>query len=156
MRWALSICAPAKRTAAVLSVSLTALVAAMLVLTGHDTLAEARSTGPIVSRIVAADGPLRADVPFYTFRMYDQTLPYYLGRTVTQVEHYDELAMGIASEPDKAIATEAEWRAPLERSRSRRTRSCSRTSTSGFETTASRCASSAATRVASSSAGSDA
>jgi hypothetical protein len=78
-------------------------------LTGHDTLAEARSTGPIISRIVAANGPLRADVPFYTFRMYDQTLPYYLGRTVTQVEHYDELAMGIASEPDKAIATEAEW-----------------------------------------------
>ena len=99
----------AKRTAAVLSVSLTALLAAMLVLTGHDTLAEARSAGPIVSRIVAANGPLRADVPFYTFRMYDQTLPYYLGRTVTQVEHYDELAMGIASEPDKAIATEAEW-----------------------------------------------
>jgi len=30
--------------------------------------------------------------------MYDQTLPYYLGRTVTQVEHDDELAMGIASE----------------------------------------------------------
>ena len=99
----------ARRTAAVLSVSLTALLAAMLVLTGHDTLAEARSTGPIVSRIVADYGPLRADVPFYTFRMYDQTLPYYLGRTVTQVEHYDELAMGIASEPDKAIATEAEW-----------------------------------------------
>ena len=98
-----------KRTAAILSVSLTALVAAMLVLTGHDTLAEARSTAPIVSRIVAANGPLRADVPFYTVRMYDQTLPYYLGRTVTQVEHYDELAMGIASEPDKAIATEAEW-----------------------------------------------
>jgi Aminoarabinose transferase C-terminal domain len=98
-----------KRTAAILSVSLTALVAAMLVLTGHDTLAEARSTGPIVSRIVAANGPLRVDVPFYTVRMYDQTLPYYLGRTVTQVEHYDELAMGIASEPDKAIATEAEW-----------------------------------------------
>ncbi len=99
----------AKRTAAVLSVSLTALLAAMLVLTGHDTLAEARSTGPIVSRIVTDYGPLRADVPFYTFRMYDQTLPYYLGRTVTQVEHFDELAMGIASEPDKAIATEAEW-----------------------------------------------
>jgi Aminoarabinose transferase C-terminal domain len=42
-------------------------------------------------------------------RMYDQTLPYYLGRTVTQVEHPDELAMGIASEPDKAIDTVADW-----------------------------------------------
>ena len=53
---------------------------------------------------------MRADVPFYTVRMYDQTLPYYLGRTVTQVEHPDELAMGIASEPDKAIDTVAHWR----------------------------------------------
>jgi len=42
--------------------------------------------------------------------MYDQTLPYYLGRSVIQVEHPDELAMGIASEPDKAIATVALWR----------------------------------------------
>jgi 4-amino-4-deoxy-L-arabinose transferase-like glycosyltransferase len=99
-----------RRTAAILSVSLTALLAAILVLTGHDTLAEARSSGPIVSRIVAANGPFRPDVPFYTVRMYDQTLPYYLGRTVTQVEHKDELAMGIASEPDKAVATESEWR----------------------------------------------
>jgi Aminoarabinose transferase C-terminal domain len=98
-----------RRTAAVLSFSLAALVAVMLMLTGYDTLGEARSAKSIVSRMVAANGPLRADIPFYTIRMYDQTLPYYLGRTVTQVEHDDELAMGIASEPDKAIATEAEW-----------------------------------------------
>jgi hypothetical protein len=29
---------------------------------------------------------------------------------VTQVEHPDELAMGIASEPEKAIATVGQWR----------------------------------------------
>jgi len=49
-------------------------------------------------------------VPFYTIRMYDQTLPYYLGRTVVQVDHPDELAMGLKSEPEKAIATVGEWR----------------------------------------------
>ena len=98
-----------KRTAAILSVALTALLAAMLVLTGHDTLAESYSTAPVISRIVAERGPLREDVPFYSVGMYDQTLPFYLGRTVKQVAHPDELAMGIASEPDKAIATEAEW-----------------------------------------------
>ncbi|MDQ6922768.1 MAG: glycosyltransferase family 39 protein [Pseudomonadota bacterium] len=98
-----------KRTAAVLGVSLSSLLAAMLILTGHDTLAEARSAAPIVARIEASTGRLSADVPFYSVRMYDQTLPYYLGRTVIQVEHDDELAMGIASEPAKAIATEAEW-----------------------------------------------
>jgi len=98
-----------RRTAAVLTFSLSALAAVMLMLTGYDTLGETRSAKTIVSRVVAANGPLRADVPFYTVRMYDQTLPYYLGRTVTQVEHDDELAMGIASEPDRAIATESEW-----------------------------------------------
>ena len=66
---------------------------------------------PILSRIVAEHGSLRRDVPFYTVHMYDQTLPYYLGRTVTPVDHADELAMGLASEPEKAIATLDEWRA---------------------------------------------
>jgi hypothetical protein len=97
------------RTAGVLILSVSALVAVMLILTGYDALGEARSAKSIVSRIVAASEPLRTDIPFYSVRMYDQTLPYYLGRTVTQVEHDDELAMGIASEPGKAIATEAEW-----------------------------------------------
>jgi hypothetical protein len=130
-----------RRTAAILSVSLTALVA-------RDAGADgARHAGR-----GAVDRPDRLPHrrcqraaarrrPFYTIRMYDQTLPYYIGRTVTQVEHYDELAMGIASEPDKAIATEAEWRRRW-KPPSRRTRSCSRMNTSGFTTKASPCESS--------------
>jgi 4-amino-4-deoxy-L-arabinose transferase-like glycosyltransferase len=98
-----------RRTAAVLILSLSALTAVLLMLAGYDTLGSARSAKAIVSRIVADNGPLRGDVPFYSVKMYDQTMPYYLGRTVTQVEHDDELAMGIASEPGKAIPTEAEW-----------------------------------------------
>jgi 4-amino-4-deoxy-L-arabinose transferase-like glycosyltransferase len=98
-----------KRTAAVLSLSLSSLTGVTLLVAGYDTIAEVRSTDVIVLRAAAAGGPLRADVPFYSVRMYDQTLPYYLGHTVTQVEHDDELAMGIASEPSRAIATEAEW-----------------------------------------------
>ncbi len=98
-----------RRSAAVLVLSLSTLLSVLLALAGYDVLGSARSAKGIVSRIVADNGPLRADVPFYSVRMYDQTLPYYLGRTVTQVEHDDELAMGIASEPYKAIATEAEW-----------------------------------------------
>ena len=89
---------------------MTSLVGAQLVLTGHDELAESHSTAPILSRIVAAHGPLRTDVPFYAIRMYDQTLPYYLGRTVIPVDHPDELAMGLKSEPEKSIATVDEWR----------------------------------------------
>jgi 4-amino-4-deoxy-L-arabinose transferase-like glycosyltransferase len=99
-----------RRTAAVLVVALTALAGAQLVLTGHDALAESHSAAPILARITAAHGALRADVPFYSVRTYDQTLPYYLGRTVIPVDHPDELAMGLRSEPEKAIATVSEWR----------------------------------------------
>ncbi len=98
------------RRRGLLTIAFSTLVAAQLILTGYDTLAEFRSSAPLLARVTAKEGPLRADVPFYTIRMYDQTLPYYLGRTVTQVEHPDELAMGIASEPDKAIDTVAHWR----------------------------------------------
>ena len=100
----------AQRTAAVLVVALTALAGAQLVLTGHDELAESHSTAPILARIAAAHGSLRVDVPFYSVRTYDQTLPYYLGRTVILVDHPDELAMGLKSEPEKAIASVGEWR----------------------------------------------
>lgn len=99
-----------RRTAAVLLLAFATLISVQLALTGHDELAELRSAEPLLTRISAQYGPLRRDVPFYTIRMYDQTLPYYLGRTVIQVDHPDELAMGLASEPDKGIATIGEWR----------------------------------------------
>jgi 4-amino-4-deoxy-L-arabinose transferase-like glycosyltransferase len=99
-----------KRTAAILSVALTSLAASMLVLSGHDELADTRSAAPLLAKVTGADSPLRTDVPFYSVKMYDQTLPYYLGHTVIQVQHEDELAMGIASEPAKAIATLSEWK----------------------------------------------
>jgi 4-amino-4-deoxy-L-arabinose transferase-like glycosyltransferase len=98
-----------RKTAAVLSVALTSLAAAQVILTGYDVLAESRSAEPILTKIAAARRPLRTDVPFYTVRMYDQTLPYYLGRTVIPVDYRDELAFGIDREPDKALATIAEW-----------------------------------------------
>ncbi|HEX7272816.1 MAG TPA: glycosyltransferase family 39 protein [Casimicrobiaceae bacterium] len=98
-----------ERTRAILAAAFSTLAWVQIVSSGYDALAESRSTQPVLARTVAAHGPLRADVPFYSVRMYDQTLPYYLGRTVVPVDHADELAMGIASEPEKAIATVGEW-----------------------------------------------
>lgn len=97
------------KTAALLAIALTSLAAAQIVLSGYDELAESRSTEPILARVLAAHGPFRTDVPFYSVRMYDQTLPYYLGRTVVLVDYRDELAFGIDQEPDKALATLGEW-----------------------------------------------
>jgi 4-amino-4-deoxy-L-arabinose transferase-like glycosyltransferase len=98
-----------ERTRSILALALSSLVWTQLLVTGFDALAESRSTAPILSR-ATANGALAPGVPFYSVKMYDQTLPYYLGRTVTLVAHADELAMGIAREPDKAIATIGEWK----------------------------------------------
>ena len=56
--------------------------------------------------------------PFYSVGMLDQSVPFYLGRTLTQVAHKGELADGIAAEPEKFIAEmsdfESRWRAHAE------------------------------------------
>jgi 4-amino-4-deoxy-L-arabinose transferase-like glycosyltransferase len=98
-----------ERTRPILTLALASLVWTQLMVTGFDALAESRSTEAILSRALAR-GALAPDVPFYSVQMYDQTLPYYLGRTVILVAHADELAMGIALEPDKAIATIGDWK----------------------------------------------
>jgi hypothetical protein len=105
-----------RKTAAVLSVALTSLTATQSFLTGYDVLGAARSSEPILAKVAATRGALRTDVPFYSVRMYDQTLPYYLGRTVIPVDYRDELAFGIDSEPDKALATIAEWQSRWQKS----------------------------------------
>jgi 4-amino-4-deoxy-L-arabinose transferase-like glycosyltransferase len=53
---------------------------------------------------------LTPDVPFYSVQWYEQTLPFYLKRTVTLVQYQDEMAFGIEQEPDKWIPTTEEFK----------------------------------------------
>jgi len=53
--------------------------------------------------------PSKPDVPFYSVDMFDQTVPFYLGRTVTLVHDQNELTWGIEKEPAKYIATVEEF-----------------------------------------------
>jgi 4-amino-4-deoxy-L-arabinose transferase-like glycosyltransferase len=52
----------------------------------------------------------------YSVMHYEQTVPFYIGRTVTLVEYLDEFEPGLASEPAKSIARlrdfPAEWLRP--------------------------------------------
>jgi 4-amino-4-deoxy-L-arabinose transferase-like glycosyltransferase len=54
----------------------------------------------------------------YSVKHYDQTVPFYIGRTVTLVEYVDEFAPGLEAEPAKAVAWladfPAEWLRPGE------------------------------------------
>ncbi len=69
---------------------------------GMDAVSPATGTWHIIKLIQAE---LTPDTPFFSVGMYDQTLPFYLKRTVQMVEHTDELKYGIAWEPNKFMPT---------------------------------------------------
>jgi hypothetical protein len=58
---------------------------------------------------------LKPDTRFYSVKHYEQTLPFYLGRTVTLVDYVDEFELGIRQEPQKVIARLADFRADWQR-----------------------------------------
>jgi 4-amino-4-deoxy-L-arabinose transferase-like glycosyltransferase len=84
--------------AAVLLLALTALGAGQSLLSGHDLLARTTSTYYLAQQVKHY---LKPGAPFYSIGMYEQTLPFYLDRTVTLVAYQDEMAFGIEQEPDK-------------------------------------------------------
>ncbi|HEX8963444.1 MAG TPA: glycosyltransferase family 39 protein [Rhodocyclaceae bacterium] len=88
------------------------LLFAQLALNGHDSLSPSNSAYHIARQIAPQ---LSADAPFFSVNTYDQTLPFYLNRTMTMVIYKDELGFGIAQEPDKFIPDmagfEKAWRA---------------------------------------------
>ena len=102
----------ARPRAALLCLATGGLLFSQLLLLGHNSLAPANSAYAIVRKI---RGQVPPDAPFYSVETYDQTLPYYLARTVTLVGYQGELAFGIAQEPQKFIPDLAHfstiWRA---------------------------------------------
>ncbi len=90
-----------KADAAIASLAAGGLLFAQLILLGHDSLSPSNSAYHIAQKIRTE---ATADVPFFSVNTYDQTLPFYLQRTVTMVSYRDELGFGIAEEPEKFIA----------------------------------------------------
>jgi 4-amino-4-deoxy-L-arabinose transferase-like glycosyltransferase len=80
-------------------------------MTGHEALSPSFSTSHLAGVIRPLLGP---DTSFYSVRTYEQTLPFYIKRTVTLVDYEDELAFGLTQEPQLEIPTveefEARWR----------------------------------------------
>lgn len=88
------------------------LLAGLGALLGHENLARSNSAAHLAAAIKPQ---LPSGVPFYSVRTYDQTLPFYLGRTLTLVDYRDEMGFGLDQEPALAVATveefEGRWRA---------------------------------------------
>jgi len=108
------------RLRALAVVALSSLIASQsaALLAGH--IDEYFSAERLIERLAGEEKrrPFRPDVPFYSVDMFDHTVPFYLGRTVTIVREEGELAWGIANAPVNYIATmeafEERWRADAE------------------------------------------
>jgi 4-amino-4-deoxy-L-arabinose transferase-like glycosyltransferase len=76
--------------------------------TGHEALGRAVSGIDLVDQVKAS---IPKNVHFYSVRILDHTVPFYLGRTMVMVESPDELEFGVNQEPDLWLSTLDAFRA---------------------------------------------
>ena len=69
---------------------------------GHETLGRAVSGIDLAHRVKAN---IPANVNFYSVRLLDHTMPFYLGKTMIMVEDPDELQFGVNQQPDLWLPT---------------------------------------------------
>ena len=70
--------------------------------TGHETLGRAVSGVDLANRVKSN---IPSDVNFYSVRLLDHTMPFYLGRTMIMVEDPDELLFGVTEQPELWLPT---------------------------------------------------
>ncbi len=100
---------PRAKTLGIAVAAISTLVGFQAAFMGHNAFQAPRSAHSLLTRAASATGGLDPQAPFFQVQMYDQTLPYYLGRTTTVVSYRDELALGLDAEPDKGIRWDIEW-----------------------------------------------
>ncbi|MDB5808289.1 MAG: glycosyl transferase family 39 [Betaproteobacteria bacterium] len=91
---------------AVIACALSGLTTTQLLVTSEDALSPAHSTYHIAQEIKPYLNPA---TPFYSVRTYEQTLPFYIKRTVTLVDYRDEMDFGLQQEPSLWVPTLAEF-----------------------------------------------
>jgi hypothetical protein len=100
-------------TPAILTYACGAFLAFNLLLAGHDVVGKNMGGAALAQRTLAY---LKAqnyphNTPLYFVQMYDQTLPFYLQRTATLVQHADELEFGLKQQPELWLPTLEAWKA---------------------------------------------
>jgi 4-amino-4-deoxy-L-arabinose transferase-like glycosyltransferase len=99
-----------RRLPAVLAIAVGTLLLVEVVERGYETISPLQSGFAVAQSMKPHIGP---DTRIYSVSMYDQTLPFYLKRTLTLVRYVDEFALGIEMEPQLAIenfdAFEKDW-----------------------------------------------
>ncbi len=93
---ALYFCRRDNLPAALSALATGSLLSVQLIATGHNALAPNYS-GFYLAQVMKPH--LKASTPVYSVRTYEQSLPFYIKRTVTLVAFQDEMAYGLEHEP---------------------------------------------------------
>jgi 4-amino-4-deoxy-L-arabinose transferase-like glycosyltransferase len=100
-----------RKWAGLVVVSMGCLIAVKLINRGYDEISPLKSAYALSQSI----GPkLTPDTRLYTVRNYEQSLPFYLKRTLTMVDYVDEFELGQRQEPQKYIPNLALFRSAWE------------------------------------------
>ncbi|MES2148562.1 MAG: glycosyltransferase family 39 protein [Pseudomonadota bacterium] len=91
-----------KRDLFVLTLALAGFISTELILVGFEPYGAQRAGRPLVAAIQAE---LKPDTRIYSVGTYEQSLSFYLRRTVTLVDYLDEFSFGLEQQPELAIPT---------------------------------------------------
>ena len=87
------------------------LVSFQILVTGTESVESQFSSEDLIDAALLKIGDFDPVAPFYSVAMYDQTMPHHVNRSLTLVHYRGELAMGIAQEPERFVASIGEFRA---------------------------------------------
>jgi 4-amino-4-deoxy-L-arabinose transferase-like glycosyltransferase len=91
-----------QRDLTVLVLAIAGFAGTELLLTGFEPIGQVRAGANLLPAIKAA-GAADPAVRVYSVGIYEQSLTYYLGRTVTLVDYTDEFSFGLEQQPELAI-----------------------------------------------------
>jgi 4-amino-4-deoxy-L-arabinose transferase-like glycosyltransferase len=92
-----------------LALAFASVAGSQLILTGLHQLDTQYSTERFAERLLGDEEDFSSAPPFYSVGFFDDSLPFYLGRTLTLVDYRGELGPGIAAEPQKYVDSLAEF-----------------------------------------------
>ncbi|PHV08507.1 phospholipid carrier-dependent glycosyltransferase [Janthinobacterium sp. BJB412] len=91
-----------RRDATVLTLALAGFLATQAILAGFEPYGKMRAGAALVPAIQAELG---ADTKIYSVSTYEQSLTFYLRRTVVLVDYWDEFTFGLQQQPELSIPT---------------------------------------------------
>ena len=88
--------------AGMLLLAITGFMSGQMLMLGHEPMGRYAAG---VAHLPALEAELTPQTPLYIVGRYEQSLPFYLGRTMTMVQHADELEFGLQQQPELWLPT---------------------------------------------------